>query len=361
MGLRVEASAPEVSAPTELGGSDIDGIFASLGEVKDAPEIEKKEIKDGKTEVKEKKNVLGKDLAPGSIEAEIAAMMEENGEVDESEPVEDLDLEEATDEKEEVVEEKTGDDLEEITYNGKVEKITKEQMKELAQKGKDYTQKTQNLAEEKAKFVADKKAAELEINEYFNKVEAQANQSSEKLAMLEKWDIAVDMMKEQNPDLFAEVSTYFNNSSRQYDNPVVTRKFAEQQKEIELLKGQLSEKKNSDIRTSFESDLSKTRNELGSKLESLGVFVDWDGQVKDAWINSGVDTVKSAVYAIYGDQIRAANESRTKSLEAQLKAKSKNTIAGASGKRSTNTGEASLQKQSWGHLTKMALASIKNN
>lgn len=351
------SNQPEASTSN---GADIDGILANL-EVPSA-KSETKEVKEapvkGEKPGKEAKNILGKDLveSPGGIEAEIAAMMAEN-EAKESSEVDENESEEVESPEEETVEE----DLEEIVYNGKPEKLTKDQLKELAQKGKDYTQKTQALAEDRNKFLAEKKAAETELNEYYSKLEERDNQSAEKLAQIEKWDIAIDLMQEQDPDLFERVQSFYKNSSRSYDNPVVTRKFDAQQKEIQKLQEQLESRKSQEIKMNFEKDLTNTRNELGSKLESLGVFVDWEGKVKDAWINSGVDTVKSAVYALYGDQIRAASESRNKSLEAQLKAKSKNSIKGASGNRSSNTGEVNLHKEDWGKLTKMAIASLKNN
>lgn len=42
-----------------------------------------------------------------------------------------------------------GDDFEEIVYNGESKRLTKAELRELAQKGFDYTQKTQSIAQER--------------------------------------------------------------------------------------------------------------------------------------------------------------------------------------------------------------------
>jgi SOS response regulatory protein OraA/RecX len=63
---------------------------------------------------------------------------------------EEAESEEESTEDAEIVEEAT----EEITYNGETKVVTKSQLKELAQKGFDYTQKTQAVAEERRSLQA---------------------------------------------------------------------------------------------------------------------------------------------------------------------------------------------------------------
>lgn len=54
----------------------------------------------------------------------------------------------------------TEEEFEEITWNGETKKIPKTELKELAQKGFDYTQKTQQLGEAKRQFEAQVQAAQ---------------------------------------------------------------------------------------------------------------------------------------------------------------------------------------------------------
>jgi hypothetical protein len=77
------------------------------------------------------------------LEAEEA---EENEELppDDEEPVE---TEESEDSQEET--EETEEETEEIVWNGETKAVTKTELKQLAQQGFDYTQKTQQLAEER--------------------------------------------------------------------------------------------------------------------------------------------------------------------------------------------------------------------
>src|SRR3990167_6221305 len=49
----------------------------------------------------------------------------------------------------EAEEEPVEEPLEEITHNGELKKLTKTELKELAHKGYDYTNKTQQIAEER--------------------------------------------------------------------------------------------------------------------------------------------------------------------------------------------------------------------
>ena len=62
--------------------------------------------------------------------------------------------------------------LEEITHNGELKKLTKTELKELAQKGFDYTSKTQQIAEER-KHLEDQKRYASEQSQFQNSFIAQ--------------------------------------------------------------------------------------------------------------------------------------------------------------------------------------------
>jgi len=75
-------------------------------------------------------------------------------------------------EEPEVEEEPVEEPLEEITHNGELKKLTKTELKELAQKGFDYTSKTQQIAEER-KVLEDQKRYTAEQAQFQNSFIAQ--------------------------------------------------------------------------------------------------------------------------------------------------------------------------------------------
>jgi hypothetical protein len=73
--------------------------------------------------------------------------------------------ESTTEDSEETTQETQEEELEEITWNAETKKVSKSELKELAQKGFDYTQKTQELATQRKQFeaVAQAKAQEFQL------------------------------------------------------------------------------------------------------------------------------------------------------------------------------------------------------
>lgn len=52
----------------------------------------------------------------------------------------------------------SGDDLFDIVHNGETKRLTRDEIRELAQKGFDYTQKTQSVAEDRAQVAAERES-----------------------------------------------------------------------------------------------------------------------------------------------------------------------------------------------------------
>jgi hypothetical protein len=121
------------------------------------------------------------------------------------EPEEDADepQEEATDEGDESSEDEeqeataeTPEELEEITWEGETKKLTKTEVRELAQKGFDYTQKTQQLAEARRHFEAEAQAVKQSI--------ALQNQQIEVIAEVKSLDSQLAQFKDVNWHQLAE-------------------------------------------------------------------------------------------------------------------------------------------------------------
>jgi len=99
----------------------------------------------------------------GILEAEEALSEPEEPEIEEEASTqEEAEAEtESTDEVEEEAEPEAA--TEEITYNGETKVLTKSELKELAQQGFDYTQKTQALAEQRRSVEAQQQALQVQI------------------------------------------------------------------------------------------------------------------------------------------------------------------------------------------------------
>jgi hypothetical protein len=70
---------------------------------------------------------------------------------------------EAEENPEVITEEEPEEATEEITHNGETKALTKSELKELAQQGFDYTQKTQQLAEQRRSYEAQQQALQVNI------------------------------------------------------------------------------------------------------------------------------------------------------------------------------------------------------
>lgn len=86
--------------------------------------------------------------------------------------------------------------VEEIEWNGETKKLTKTELKELAQKGFDYTQKTQQLAEQRRQLDASVEQAKQSI--------ALQNEQIETIATLKALDTQLDQFKGVNWHQLAE-------------------------------------------------------------------------------------------------------------------------------------------------------------
>lgn len=103
---------------------------------------------------------------------------------------------EAEAETEEEAPEEPPEEFEEITWEGETKKLTKTEVRELAQKGFDYTQKTQQLAEARRQFEAQTQAVQQSI--------ALQNQQLDVVAEIKSIDTQIAAFKDMNWHALAE-------------------------------------------------------------------------------------------------------------------------------------------------------------
>lgn len=251
-------------------------------------------------------------------------------------------------------------------HNGQPVKIENvDQLKELVQKGYDYTKKTMELSEQdkvfketQTKFEAEYKQKQTELQEYEHSLAEVINETQIAGAVLAE-------MKATDPDLFADFAQRYQaemnrrQQAASYVKPF-EGKIQELSGEIQSLKQQKIEQEKAGVRANWESELKTAQTNYAPKLAKLGIAVDWD-KVKSTWAAdaSGKLTVVNAVGALYGDAIQSAYESQQKMLE--TKNKTANTMLKRTGVGSGVSKNTDLKKEAkkYGNdLNKFLLASF---
>lgn len=233
-------------------------------------------------------------------------------------------------------------------HNGNPVKIENlDQLKEVIQKGFDYTKKTMALSEEvkafndqKAKIETEWKAKE---EEYFQR----ENQLAE---VINENNIATNVLRElqaTDPELFNEFKIRFEAELRRHEQALphlkqYDAKFQELQSQIGQLKAGKTTEELNGIKKTWETELATTQTKYAPMVGKLGVKVDWD-KVKEVWASdvSGKMSVEQALNAVHGADFNKAYTSHQKLLATKNKTTNsmlkKTGVGGAaSGKDFTN-------------------------
>lgn len=226
-----------------------------------------------------------------------------------------------------------------MVHNGQPLKVESlEQVKELIQKGQDYTKKTMAHSEEvkakEAAFVEREstlQAREVELNDVI-----QDNKIIESILM--KW-------QKDDPDMFAFVQEAYRGEVQELEKnkPVIAKyenQFKELKDEISTLKKSKTEENHNEIKKGWETELGTVQAKNGAALKKIGVNVDWD-KVKETWAADTTNklTVEAAMYAMYGADISKANKSYQNLQATKLKTQQKlsgRTGAGSSSRENDN-------------------------
>jgi len=206
---------------------------------------------------------------------------------------------------------------------------TKEQLSELVQKGFDYTQKTMEHAE----IVKAKDAEFTQKEAHFKGLEAQYAQKEQEFSTViqsnQIMGSIVERLQSEDPELFAHLDKLYlhEESVIQKQNSYkseVQNELKSRDERINSLAQKIDSKEKTEVKQGFEKELSEVQTRLAAPLQKLGVKVDWD-KVKQSWSADVSNTlsVEQAMYAAYGKEIAAANESHKKLLTTKAKAQEK--------------------------------------
>lgn len=211
-------------------------------------------------------------------------------------------------------------------HNGLPVKIdSPDQLKEIIQKGFDYTKKTMAHAEEVRLKTEEFTQKELKFKE---KEQALAQKEQEIQEVVNDNNIITSLLTKwqtQDPDLFAYIQSAYVNELNQYkmQQPVLAKyegQFNELKNEIAQLKGGKQAEELSTIRQSWEKELGDVQTKTAASLSKLGVKIDWE-KVKGVWSAdaTGKMGVEDALYAAFGKDIAKAYQSNQKLLATKSK------------------------------------------
>lgn len=225
-------------------------------------------------------------------------------------------------------------------HNGQPVKVDSvDQLKELVQKGYDYTKKTMELSEQDKAFKERETRYEAEYQQKQTQLQEYENSLAIVIQETQIAEAVLTEMKATDPDLFEDFRQRYErelnrrNQAASYMKPF-EGKIQELSGKLQSLEQQKAQSELASVRKNWESELKDTQTNYAPKLAKLGIAVDWD-KVRETWAadSSGKLSVVNAVGALYGDAIRSAYESQQKMLETKNKTANailKRTGAGAS-------------------------------
>jgi hypothetical protein len=204
-----------------------------------------------------------------------------------------------------------------------------EQLKELIQKGFDYTQKTMEHAE----AVKAREAEFQQKESSFKELEGQLAQKEQEIQQTiftnQIMGAIVQDLQAEDPELFAHLDALYRKKENAYmaQRPLQKEfegKISELEKKLSSFETQKQTEELGKIKQGWESELSDVQTKFAASISKLGVKPDWD-KVKKAWTADATNsmTVEQAFYAVHGKDIVAANESYKKLLQTKTKTQEK--------------------------------------
>lgn len=230
----------------------------------------------------------------------------------------------------------------------KVESI--DEAKNLIQMGKDYTQKTQALSEERKAFETEKTATQDELNKAIEEFNTQYKGLETTLQEMQQFKFALEHLKSADPDVYEAVMQANKEIGDRFKNPFVDQQLEAMNKRLAETESQLSAERNKLVIDKFESEFSSL-SATEQSLKELGITVNKD-EVKKHWAKSGL-SVKEAMGSLYFEQMTKAQASKAK-VEA-VRAKTAARPAGAASASRPGSREKSIDPKLKGLSLGLAL------
>ena len=220
-------------------------------------------------------------------------------------------------------------------HNGElIEVKDRAHLKELIQKGHDYTKNSMDLSNR----VKEVDAKELGFKEREESLAAWEKDNASELLTGELLSAALAKIKQSDPDLFEEINkAYTVEEANHQANKSIFDKYEGRIKELESnqkrIDGKSESQKLKEVQTAWGDQKKTAQEKLTKDLSKIGVKVDWDGKVFEAWKADAANTktVEQAVYEIYGQAIIAGHKSYANLLKSKTKTQQSKNSRGAGG------------------------------
>lgn len=225
-------------------------------------------------------------------------------------------------------------------HNGLPIKVdSPDQLKELLQKGFDYTKKTMAHAEESRL----KQEEFAKIENSFKEKETAFAQKEQQLQTTvytnQMMSAIIGKMQTEDPELFQHLDMLFRKEEDAYNKQAPFKaefegKFNSLQQEIQGLKGQKQQEELGSIKQNWESGLAQLQTQRGARLKELGIVPNWD-KVKEVYASDASNkmTHEQALLAVHGADMIKMTESQLKTLQSKNKVQSQKLGRGGAGQR----------------------------
>jgi hypothetical protein len=195
-----------------------------------------------------------------------------------------------------------------------------DQAKEMLSKGFDYTQKTQELADERKAFEAEYAERETALDTQIQELEEYKTELDTKVTENDVMGEVLAELHETDPDIFNEIAQAFKQrmGAREYqvNNPAIKSandRISQLEQALQGKSEKETQEENDSIVKEWDDGLTEIQSTYGKKVKTLGVRPNWE-KVKEHWQNdsNGTTSVKEAFFAVHGDQLTKALEAQTK-------------------------------------------------
>lgn len=239
-----------------------------------------------------------------------------------------------------------------------------EHLKELIQKGFDYTKKTMSHADESRQ----KQDEYLRLDSQHKEREEVLSQKEQGLAQVSEDNKIIESLlaewQEKDVDLFNFISDAYREKLKQNNSqkPAIAHyenRFKAYDEKFAELANNFKQKELSSIKDGWEKELGSVQASYSSDLSKLGIIPDWE-KVKQVWANDSTNkiSVEDAFYSVFGKEINKANISYQKLLNSRNKVNS--SIIGKGNLGKSHNGAETVKANSAGDYASILRQAVNN-
>jgi hypothetical protein len=142
---------------------------------------------------------------------------------------------------------------------------------------------------------------------------------------LDSWILSI---QQHDPDLFEILAGSFQEHQKQYSNPVINEQKSKINELEKKLDGFLVKTSDEVTRTKLDAEMNQLKSTIGREAEAAGMKPEWS-KVEDVWADNPKLNLRQAFYAVHGEQIAKAKESKAKVQVAEKKVQARPAVSTA--------------------------------